>query len=159
MPDGEVVSPNNAKTGQRRSIYLQVRRTQPVTLMDTFDAPFMNPNCVKRAQSVVSSQALELMNSDLVRQASRYVAGRVIDQSGDDPTAQIEQVYWLVLSRKPSADELSTAKTALQSIEQEWLKQLKSDGPEEPVKPRAHWLALATLCHTALNSAEFIYVD
>ncbi len=29
----------------RRSIYVQVRRTRPVTVLDTFDAPSMVPNC------------------------------------------------------------------------------------------------------------------
>ena len=82
MPDGEVVGTGDAKSGQRRSIYMAGRRTQPITLLDTFDTPFMNPNCVKRAQSTVSSQALELMNSDLLRQASRYMAGRIIDAEG-----------------------------------------------------------------------------
>ena len=38
-------------------------------------------------------------------------------------------------------------------------KKVQADSSEEPVKTRAHWLALATLCHTVLNSAEFLYVD
>ena len=159
MPDGEVVGTGDSKTGQRRSIYMTGRRTQPITLLDTFDTPFMNPNCVKRAQSTVSSQALELMNSDLLRQASRYMAGRIIDAEAENARAQIDRMYWLALSRKPSELETKTALSALQAIEGEWFQQLQSDSPEEPVKSRAHWLALATLCHTMLNSAEFLYVD
>lgn len=159
MPDGEVVGTGDAKSGQRRSIYMAGRRTQPITLLDTFDTPFMNPNCVKRAQSTVSSQALELMNSDLLRQASRYMAGRIIDAEAEGTRAQIDRMYWLALSRKPSEEEAKAAESALQAIESEWFQQLKSDNPEEPVKARAHWLAVATLCHTVLNSAEFLYVD
>ncbi len=159
MPDGEVVGTGDSKVGQRRSIYMAGRRTQPITLLDTFDTPFMNPNCVKRAQSTVSSQALELMNSDLLRQASRYMAGRIIDAEGDATRGQIDRAYWLALSRKPSAEEVSAAESALQAMEKEWFQQLRSDNPEEPVKARAHWLAVATLCHTILNSAEFLYVD
>jgi hypothetical protein len=47
----------------------------------------------------------------------------------------------------------------LAALDREWLKQVQAEGSEEPVKTLAHWLALATLCHTVLNSAEFLYVD
>ena len=158
MPDGEVIG-EDGKTGERRTIYLTSRRTHPVTLLETFDAPFMNPNCVRRAQSTVSSQALELMNSDLARQASRRMAGRIVDSVGDDVSAQCARLYWLAFTRAPSASELESMQSTLAALEREWLKQVQTEGSEEPVKTRAHWLALATLCHTVLNSAEFLYVD
>jgi hypothetical protein len=158
MPDGEVVGEED-NTGERRSIYLTSRRTRPVTVLETFDAPFMNPNCVRRAQSTVSSQALELMNSDLGRQASRRMAGRIIDSVGNDVSAECTRLYWLAFTRAPTADELERMRSTLAALEREWLKQVQSDSSEEPLKTRAHWLALATLCHTILNSAEFLYVD
>jgi hypothetical protein len=158
MPDGEVIG-EEGKTGERRSIYLMSRRTRPVTLLETFDTPFMNPNCIRRAQSTVSSQALELMNSDLARQASRRMAGRIIDTVGDDVRAQCARLYWLAFTRAPSAGELESMLSSVAALEREWLKQVQTDASEEPSKTRAHWLALATLCHTVLNSAEFLYVD
>ena len=82
-PDGEVVGEASEK-GFRRSIYLAQRRSQPVSLLEAFDAPQLTPNCLKRPHSTVSSQALQLMNSDLVRESSRYLAGRAIDAAGDD---------------------------------------------------------------------------
>ncbi|MEX2261292.1 MAG: PSD1 and planctomycete cytochrome C domain-containing protein [Bryobacteraceae bacterium] len=158
MPDGEVV-PEASARGERRSIYLLNRRTRPITALETFDAPFLNPNCLKRAQSVVSSQALQLMNSDLARESSRYMAGRIIDAVGGDPKAQIETVYATSLARKPSAEELRLAQNALEAMSREWLNKLEAEKPAEPVQTRAHWLALATLCHTVMNSAEFVYID
>jgi hypothetical protein len=119
----------------------------------------MNPNCIRRAQSTVSSQALELMNSDLARQSSRRMAGRIIDDVGDDVSAQCARLYWLAFTRAPTAGELDSMRSTLAALEREWLKQVQTDASEEPVKSRAHWLALATLCHTVLNSAEFLYVD
>src|SRR5262249_22143760 len=86
LPDGEVITEST-----RRSVYVTHRRTQPISLLETFDQPFMNPNCVKRGLSVVSSQALDLMNGDLVRENSRFMAGRIIDAAGEDPSAQIER--------------------------------------------------------------------
>jgi hypothetical protein len=154
MPDGEVVTES-----RRRSIYVAQRRTQPISLLDTFDQPFMNPNCVKRGQSVVSSQALHLMNGDLVRENSRYMAGRIIDSVGQDPEAQIERAYVLALTRKPNAGELASARETMNRLTPEWNKHLEADKPAEPVRDRARWLALATVCHTLLNSAEFLYID
>lgn len=154
LPDGEVTSES-----RRRSVYVAQKRTQPVSLLDTFDQPFMNPNCVKRGQSVVSSQALHLMNGDLVRENSRYMAGRIIDTAGEDSSAWIERAYLLALARKPSADELLSARQTIERLTPEWARQLEADKPAEPVRDRARWLALATICHTLINSAEFLYID
>ena len=153
-PDGEVITAST-----RRSVYVTHRRTQPVSLLETFDQPFMNPNCVKRGLSVVSSQALHLMNGDLARENSRFMAGRITDAVGDDPADQIERAYLLALARKPTAEEVRAAKTAMEGMSGEWTRQLEKDQPAEPVKTRGKWLALATVCHTLINSAEFLYID
>jgi len=99
------------------------------------------------------------MNSDFVRENSRFIAGRVIDVAGDDTEAQIERLYLAALARKPTAGELKDAQSALAALAREWAKQLQSAPPAEPIARRAGWLALASLCHTMLNSAEFLYVD
>ena len=46
--DGEVVAPD-AAAGLRRSIYLKVRRSQPLTLLQSFDQPVMETNCTGAA--------------------------------------------------------------------------------------------------------------
>ncbi len=154
LPDGEVITES-----RRRSIYVSQKRTQPVSLLDTFDQPFMNPNCVKRGQSVVSSQALHLMNSDLARENARFMAGRIADAVGDDPKAQVERAYLLALARPPTPDELAASVSTMQQMGEQWKKSLEADRPAEPVATRSRWLALATLCHTLMNSAEFLYID
>jgi hypothetical protein len=154
LPDGEVITES-----RRRSIYITQKRTQPVSLLDTFDQPFMNPNCVKRGQSVVSSQALHLMNSDLARDNARFMAGRIADAVGDDPRKQIERAYLLALARRPTEDEVRSAQSTMDQIAVQWKKSLEADRPAEPVATRARWLALATVCHTLINSAEFLYID
>ncbi len=154
MKDGEVITES-----RRRSIYITQRRTQPVSLLEGFDQPFMNPNCVQRGQSVVSSQALHLMNSDLARENARYMAGRIIDAVGEDTRAQIERAYLLAVARRPSADETGAALASVELMAKEWGKQLEKEQPAEPLASRARWLALATFCHTLINSAEFLYID
>ena len=98
-PDGEVVA--KAGEGYRRSIYLLQRRKTPVTMLTAFDAPQLRPNCLHRARSTVSSQALQMMNSDMVRENSRYMAGRVMDAVGEDAAKQVERVYLAALGRPP----------------------------------------------------------
>ena len=154
QPDGEVVTDST-----RRSVFVAHRRTQPLSLLETFDQPFMNPNCVRRGLSVVSSQALHMMNSDLTRENARYMAGRIIDAVGDDLVKQIERAYLLAVARRPSAEETRAALAALERMNAEWEKPLEKDRPAEPVRSRAKWLALATVCHTLMNSAEFLYID
>ena len=156
--DGEVVA-KESKTGYRRSIYLMQRRSTPVTMLDTFDAPQLRPNCLVRNRSTVSSQALQLMNSETVRSSSRFMAGRVIDSVGRDPEAQVERVYLAALGRPPSSEELDWSKSTLADMTGEWKRQLDQDRSAEPREGRAQWLALGTFCHTLFNTAEFLYID
>ncbi len=162
LPDGEVVTDST-----RRSIFVSHRRTQPLSLLETFDQPFMNPNCVRRGLSVVSSQALHLMNGDLVRDNSRFMAGRIIDEVGESAddinggalAAQVERAYLLAFARGPTVEESTAAQALLTQLAKEWEKPLKQDRPAETYRSRARWLALSTLCHTLMNSAEFLYID
>ena len=157
-PDGEVVAEEEAK-GYRRSIYVMQRRSQPLSLLEAFDAPLLVPNCLKRPHSTVSSQALQLENSELVRLSARHMAGRVIDAVGDDLSRQIERVYLLALTRPPTARESGKAEEILRQLTREWQRHLEVEVPAEPLASKARWLALASLCHTFLNSAEFLYVN
>ncbi len=157
-PDGEVVA-TPTERGYRRSIYVLQRRSKPVTALETFDAPLLTPNCLRRSHSTVSSQALQLENSELVRESARYMAGRVIDAAGDDPQEQIKRVYWTTLSRPPTAEETRQAEETLRGLIREWRTHLESEMPAEPIAGKARWLALASLCHIYLNSAEFLYVN
>ena len=132
----------------RRSIYLQLRRTEMPSLMDTFDYPQMEPNCIQRTTSTVSPQALMLNNNARIYGFSRSFAERV-QKLTSDPKTQITTIYKLALSRLPSDQELTAGLTALTEFEQEW----------QSAGPNAKRNALGTYCHVLLNSAEFIYVD
>lgn len=158
QPDGEVIAKDGA-TGQRRSIYLQQRRSRPVTILEAFDAPQLKPNCLRRSNSTVASQALQMMNSEALRTNSRYMAGRVIDAVGASPVDQVERVYLAALGRKPSERERTDGVSTLGAMTKAWERRLEEQVPMEPKRARAQWLALATLSHTVLNSAEFLYID
>jgi hypothetical protein len=156
-PDGAVL-PKAGKSGYRRSIYVLQRRSTPVSLLDAFDAPFMSPNCIRRGESIVSSQALQLMNGEQIRESARYLAGRVLDAAEAAPD-QVERLYLTVLSRPPTAAESAAALTTLTAMTAQWKAHYTANPSPEPVAWKAAHMGLSTLAHTLLNSAEFLYVD
>ncbi|MEO2010206.1 MAG: PSD1 and planctomycete cytochrome C domain-containing protein [Pirellulaceae bacterium] len=147
--DGMVTANSTADGGWRRSIYLQYRRTEIPTMMDTFDYPEMGPNCIARNVSTVSPQSLMLMNNRHVRELAIAFAARVdeliIDPNNDDHGARVELVCQLALSRMPSDRELRLGIEILIEMELAW----KGDRSA----------ALESYCHTILNSAAFLYID
>ena len=60
----------------RRSLYIKMRRSQPVAMLQAFDAPVMETNCELRPVSTVATQALMLMNSQTVLNHARDLAER-----------------------------------------------------------------------------------
>ena len=62
----------------RRSIYLSQRRTQPVALMQAFDAPVMQTNCEVRPSSTVATQSLMLMNGEFWLTQATALADRAL---------------------------------------------------------------------------------
>jgi len=157
-PDGEVV-PQAGKAGYRRSIYALQRRITPLTILDVFDLPPMSPNCIERRQSTVSTQALQMINGKTLRELSRFMAGRLVDEFGEDSQKQVEQIYFRMLSRRPTPKETGVALEGLQTLTKQWLAHLEAASEDAPMSYTARWRALGDLCQTILTSAEFAYVD
>ncbi len=144
----------------RRSVYVQVRRSRPLAVLDTFDWPRMAPNCDCRHSSTVTPQSLMLMNSDFILQESQRFAARVQAEAGEDPAARITRAWELAFSRAPDQSELASAQTFLTEQSAVFAEQTASqpaaaEGNEITPAQRA----LATLCQMLLSSNEFLYVD
>lgn len=60
----------------RRSLYIQVRRSRPVAMLQTFDAPVMETNCEIRSSSTVATQSLMLLNGEFVLGQAARLAER-----------------------------------------------------------------------------------
>ena len=155
---GEIVA-DATEDGWRRAIYVMKRRRTPMSMLEAFDAPQLTPNCTERAESTVAPQALQLMNSPLVLEHARYLAGRLIDHFADDRKGQIDRLYWQVLSRPPSPQEIDLALTDLADLERHWMPHLARTRHNGPRKAAAEWMALGSLAHGLLNSPEFVYID
>ena len=145
--DDGLVEPIAGEHGQRRSIYMQQRRSETPTLFESFDFPQLNPACLERSRSNVATQALGLLNDGVVRKLADAFAARVEKEAGDDPAHWIEQAYWIALGRPPSPEE---KKASLDSMAE--LRRLA--GGEQ-----ADHKALVKFCHMIMNSAAFLYID
>ncbi len=156
LKSGDVVVPAKSFP-QRRSIYVQVLRLNPESLLQAFDQPQMSINCTQRSQSTVSTQALTLLNSDLMVQTAHAFADRVLAEQPDAPVTRAVQ---LAFSR-PSTDVehrlLATfldEQTARHRDDPE-----NKDATAADIAARAEREALADLCQMLLSANEFVYVD
>ena len=75
---GQVIVDGQQK---RRSLYLQVRRSQPVAMLQSFDAPVMDVNCERRPVSTVATQSLILMNGEYTWQQADLIAARAMREA------------------------------------------------------------------------------
>jgi mono/diheme cytochrome c family protein len=119
----------------RRSVYLQMKRSLTLPLLQIFDAPDSAASCPRRDRSTVAPQALALMNSEFTGAQSERFADRIKKIAGDSPEAAVEAGFKLAFGRAPSATERDTA-----------LDYLKRN-------------SLPRLCLLLFNMNEFVYVD
>lgn len=156
---------NTDYSSLRRSVYLPVIRNNLYDFFQLFDfndASVINGN---RETTTVAPQALFMMNSPLVEEASRQLAQRLEDFSEKQ---QITQLYKRALGRLPSKTELSTARRYLKQFlvtpvvsvslktESGEEAEVNEDKLKEPMTLELQ--ALKLLCHSILASNEFIYI-
>ena len=117
----------NPHDHNRRSLYVFVRRNTPYPLLDTFD--WANPQIVHQRRDVTTTapQALALINSDLVFEWSKALAGRVIKEAGISESAQIDRLYQILYARVPQPAEKARLLAFLNAQEALTRKQL-ADG-------------------------------
>jgi len=118
-----------------RTIYLVQKRSLHDPMLDAFDLPDNNASCACRPTSTVAPQALTLLNSPFMVEASEAFARRVQKEVGDHPEALVTRTFALALQREPDADERKAC-----------IDYLHSHG-------------LTELCRSLLNLNEFAYVD
>jgi Protein of unknown function (DUF1553) len=126
----------------RRSVYLFVKRSVRIPMMETFDFPDSNLSCGRRVPTTVPTQSLVLMNDEFVREQARRLAER-LQKEVPDRTGQIALAYQLTLGRPVAESE--------QSLAANFLSEAKS--------PEQRRLKLVDFCHALFTLNEFIYID
>jgi len=136
----------------RRGIYVMLKRTIPVPIMQLFDAPVGSFSCGKRKITTVPTQALALWHSELLRRQARRMAERTVAEVDTITVAEmdirkfIERVYVIAFSRKPDREELVAGVEFLREIED-------ADNAVQKIQK------LADFCHVMFLTNEFLYVD
>ncbi len=159
----------------RRSLYIQQRRSQPVAMLQAFDAPVMETNCEARPISTVATQSLILLNGSFILEQAARLADRARDLSAAINTAAVPgidafaatrgphdlQPAWVIAAwrlayaRDPTPQELAALATFVASqvptLEADPTKRLEARPPREQ--------ALINLCQVLLSSNEFLSIE
>jgi len=152
----------------RRSIYIQVRRSMPLGMLEPFDTPTLSPNCDRRNSSTVAPQSLLMMNNRMTIEFSEKFAARVIKEVGDDIAAEAKRAWWLAFGREPSEAQVAKAAALIQAqrtyFEEQAAKAAAATPmpmpmPGTPAPLDAKTQALAVYCQALLSSNSFLYVD
>jgi hypothetical protein len=155
-PDGMVVVAKdklaNAADQSRRSIYLVSRRAYNLSLLTVFDQPLVATNCVQRDASAVPLQSLVMMNDAFVAEQADQLAQRIEANRLDSDDRRIELLFRLALARGPGDVETATCRELLHQQRDVCL----GAGLDAEAAGRQ---ALTQLCHTVLNTSEFLYVE
>lgn len=136
----------------RRTLYVQVRRSMPLSILEPFDHPVMAPNCEQRAQSTVPTQSLVLMNSQFAAEAAEAMLKPMTLEAGEEVDARIRWAFRRIWLREPNEEELLGARNLV----------IMSPGetPENEAAAKeeqaSRWTAL---CHALLCSTRYVVIE
>lgn len=150
----------------RRSLYVMVRRTMPVGVLETFDAPVVNPNCEARPVSTAAPQSLMFLNDGFVLDRSLDLAQRLRREYPGDEPAQIDRLWQLLFAQSPRSADVVRSLQFLKELRSS-LTPSESKVPGKPVAaspPGAPEISpeersLAALCQVLLGSNRYLYLD
>ncbi len=144
----------------RRSIYITMRRRQPLTMLDTFDAPIMSPNCNLRDSTTVAPQSLLLMNDGFIVSTATRLAERLRTEHVGSARGQLIGAWRLIYGVEPSENELRAALSFLAEQAETLRFRLAQTPPKKDASPADPQLqALASLCQTLLSTNRFLYIE
>jgi mono/diheme cytochrome c family protein len=142
--DAPGVAPVNSK---RRTVYLPLRRSNLLSLLNLFDFGDATTTSDGRTRTNVAPQALFMMNSNFILERSRSLAEYLLKNPDLDDTQRVQRAYLVSLSRKPTAREIQDAVRYVCNFPR------KNSGAEARLEG---W---QSFCQVLMASNEFIYVD
>ena len=151
----------------RRSVYIFVRRNLRYPMLQEFDSANTFESCDFRKNTVTPSQSLDLLNNDLILEWAQSLAGRVLNDSGLTPDAEIDRAFKLAYGRAPSAEEQKVAADFLARQIPIMAQRIAADAKTKPPMPAnmpagadpARAAALVDLSQMLLDSNEFLYIN
>lgn len=133
----------------RRSLYAQVRRSMPFSILEPFDFPVMSPNCEQRPSSTNPSQSLLMLNNPFILESSKTTAAKIEAVAPQDPARQVTIAWKQILGHQPSDEDIA------ESVE--FLNRASETASTDTKTTQSG--ALTELCHALFCSNGFLYVD
>jgi hypothetical protein len=170
----------------RRSVYIFVKRTLGVPMLEALDVASPDSPVAQRTTTTVAPQALILLNSQFMQEQSQLLAERLMRDGGDDAARHIELAFQYVLSRDPRKRERTIATDYLTRQVQRFEDETNgaqpstdhetngADASHDPesktpaggfalreidANSNVYRAALAAYCRLMLNLNEFVYID
>jgi len=134
----------------RRSIYVFVKRTLRVPILEAFDVPTPDAPEPARPQTTISPQALILLNGSFMNQQAGDFASRLQSDFPGDSRAQVRRAYRLAFGREPDDEEMKTALNYLAWQGQQWTGQRQAKN-EPTQEADASVYALKSFCRMLFN--------
>ncbi|MBM3775423.1 MAG: DUF1553 domain-containing protein [Acidobacteria bacterium] len=151
-PD-KIWKPHNEDEASRRTIYVFLKRSMIVPLLELLDLCDTARTSAQRLTTSVAPQALALFNGDFANRQAQYFARRLLLEVGAEPARQIDRAWRLALARPPTVTERAHM---LDFLERE-AERLETRERLDPENSRLR--ALEQMCRVIFNLNEFVYPD
>ena len=145
------VDPVAYKTN-RRSLYMPVVRSALFEVFQAFDFAEPSVSAGQRQSTTVAPQALFMMNSKIVADATRAMAEQLLRNESADNAARVTVAYQIAYGRSPSELELPRALKFVEAYEESLIARETTPG-------EARLKAWQSLCRVILSANEFIYIE
>jgi hypothetical protein len=129
----------------RRSVYIHVKRSLLVPILEQHDAADTDSSCPVRHTTTVPTQALGMLNGQFTNEQAGALAARVAREAPASQREQVRRAIRLVTGRVPPQSEIEHDLAFMQGL------------AREPGASASE--ALRLYCLLLLNSNELIYVD
>lgn len=131
--------------GNRRSIYVHIKRSLQVPILITHDQADPDSPCPVRYTTTVPTQSLGMLNGEFTNLAAKEFVKRLNKEAPNDLNQQIARVIRLTTGRIASEKEIQKDAQFIQEL------RTKHKLSEEE--------SLRQYCLLALNTNEFLYLD
>jgi mono/diheme cytochrome c family protein len=129
----------------RRSIYIHVKRSLLLPILEGFDLAETDRSTPVRFSTTQPTQALGMLNGKFVNQQAKLFADRLRREAGEDLSAQVRSAFRLAAGRDASPVEVTRGVELMRDL---------ASQPGRSLKDGENALALVVL---SLN--EFLYLD
>jgi mono/diheme cytochrome c family protein len=129
----------------RRSVYVHVKRSLLLPILDAFDLAEPDRTTPVRFSSTVPTQALSFLNGEFMNTQAKIFAARLKKEAGDNVNAQVRLGLYLATTRQPNDADIRRGTGLIETL-------LREDGLNADA-------ALQAFCLVVLNLNEFMYLD